>query len=69
MRFTETSHTIPLDGKHRPVLELEGRLYVGETLCLLNPAGHGGRVWSGRDMDSLKYNVHFKKVDADGSDH
>lgn len=62
-QFEDTGKPMVLLGQERPVLKLGARLYVGETLSLVNPHGFGGRVWSARTRDQLKYNAHFGRHD------
>lgn len=52
---------ISIGGKDRPVLRLGKRLFAGEQLSIVNPAGYGGRVWSGMDLDHLKFNAAFAR--------
>lgn len=55
-----------MGGEDRPVLRLGKRLFVGEQLSLLNPYGYGGRVWSGMDLDHLKFNATYSEGRAHG---
>lgn len=68
-QFADTGKEIAVSGVRRPVLKLGDRFFVGETLCILNPAGHGGIVWSARDVDLLKYNVNFTMGEESGPGH
>lgn len=68
-RFVDTGLEIAVRGERRPVLKLGNRLYVGETLCVLNPAGLGGTVWSAASEDLLKYNVNFTMGEESGQGH
>lgn len=64
--FEETPHEVLVGDHMRPVLKYRGRLYVGETLCILNPNGFGGRVWTAKDLELLSYNVNFNRGESSG---
>lgn len=64
--FVDTGKTMSINGIERPVLKLGKRFYVGEALCMLNPAGFGGRVWTSFDIHRLNYNAHFRRRDGLG---
>lgn len=67
-QFEATPDVIDVFGVVRPVLKLGKRLFVGETLSMLNPYGYGGRVWaSTKGLDQLKFNVHEGRHDGTGN--
>jgi hypothetical protein len=65
--FVDTNEAMEINGQSRPVLKLGDRLYVGETLCMLNPAGFGGRIWTAKNREQLRYNAHFRRQDGGNS--
>ena len=57
-QFVDTGRQVRIcTGELRPVLRLGDRLFVGETLSVVNPHGFGGRVWSAMDEDTLLFNA------------
>lgn len=66
LTFQKTRHQINVLGTDRPVLKLGKRLFVGETLSLVNPNGFGGRVWSAMNLDLLKYNANLGRHNGPG---